>query len=64
MQTFVENPVTLWVQFLEPEGMNLLADMSEQLASVCPAAPHIQGTPSSNKVRRSFSWPHIVSVLC
>ena len=46
----VENPVVVWIQEVTDENTEKLLDLSEQLASLCPAAPKLSGPVQSGKV--------------
>ncbi|XP_061175538.1 serine/threonine-protein kinase 31-like isoform X2 [Saccostrea echinata] len=48
--TYVENPVTVWLQTLTEENLAQMTNISEQLAACCPAAPKVKGTPQIGKV--------------
>ncbi|XP_062615435.1 serine/threonine-protein kinase 31-like isoform X2 [Saccostrea cucullata] len=48
--TYVENPVTVWLQTLTEENLAQMTNISEQLTACCPAAPKVKGTPQIGKV--------------
>ncbi|XP_065922149.1 serine/threonine-protein kinase 31 isoform X2 [Magallana gigas] len=50
MVTYVENPVTAWVQTVTEENTAQLTSIMEQLTQCCPAAPKVKGTPQIGKV--------------
>ncbi|KAL5019065.1 hypothetical protein ScPMuIL_004787 [Solemya velum] len=50
MVTHVENPVCIWGQVVNDDNTQKLFDMTEQLRTLCPAAPKVTAKPEYNKV--------------
>jgi hypothetical protein len=50
MITFVENPISLWVQIVSDENTQKIFSITEQLAQLCPIAQHVSGQPDLGKV--------------
>ncbi|XP_048761648.2 serine/threonine-protein kinase 31-like isoform X3 [Ostrea edulis] len=48
--TYVENPVTVWIQTVTEENTSHLTNIMEQLVACCPAAPKVKGIPQTGKV--------------
>lgn len=49
--TFIESPVTAWVQTVSEENTAKITSIIEQLVQCCPAAPKVKGIPQIGKVR-------------
>ncbi|XP_060586126.1 serine/threonine-protein kinase 31-like isoform X2 [Ruditapes philippinarum] len=50
MITFVENPISLWVQIVSDENTQKIFSITEQLAQLCPIAQHVSGQPDLGKI--------------
>ena len=50
MCTHVETPVSVWLQIVSDENTKKIFNITEQLSTLCPAAPKLTGQPDMNKV--------------
>ncbi|KAJ8319001.1 hypothetical protein KUTeg_004092 [Tegillarca granosa] len=50
MVSYVESAITIWIQVVNDENTNKLMNITEQLTSLCPAAPKVNGQPQQNKI--------------
>ena len=50
MCTHVETPVTVWLQIVSDDNTKKIFNITEQLSTLCPAAPKLTGQPDMNKV--------------
>ncbi|XP_053392636.1 serine/threonine-protein kinase 31-like isoform X2 [Mercenaria mercenaria] len=48
--TYVETPITLWIQTVNDENTKKIFSITEQLAALCPAAQPVTGQPDPGKV--------------
>ena len=51
MITYVETPISLWVQIVSDENTQKIFGITEQLAQQCPTAQHVSGQPDLGKVK-------------
>ena len=59
--TFIESPVTAWVQTVSDENTAKITSIIEQLVQCCPAAPKVKGIPQIGKVRCHRNYLHTTS---
>ncbi|KAL4239766.1 RNA catabolic process [Mactra antiquata] len=50
MVTYVENPITVWIQVVNDENTKTIFHVSEQLSTFCPSATPIKQQPELGKV--------------
>jgi hypothetical protein len=61
--TYVENPVTVWIQTITDENTAQLTNIMEQLVACCPAAPKVKGIPQAGKVITEKGIPQTGKVI-